>query len=364
MWLDWRCRVALGPTDPTDPLYWPEAPLGAIIGPNPATEGPAFIWFVEGLPPLPWPADAGGPSALDRVPYFTLFSFSSEQYAIRIAFETALDPVALARGMARYHAPPPVPNARYIYRADPPPEGHVMATVPLFRCTVHATLTGGEEAANVLHFIDLGAPANSRDVAGCLAVGAKVLTAWQAFLAAVVPAPIGTVAGFYPDSARFDEVRVAAISITSPAPVVNGKPHPVNYDVATQFVPFPAGGNTLGGASLPYEVACVMSLGTGQRGKSHRGRTYLGPVAMNSMPFTAGSQGTYVPAIVDAVGAAFWTHIVTALAAAPSLQLVVASIKNATVLPVTAVRVGTVPDSQRRRRKSQAEAYHLVGGVA
>lgn len=351
------------PTDPTDPFYWPEAPpqAGYHSANNPVGGGP--YWTVQAAPPDPWPyADTFTRAQVG--PIGTEWHFSWGDIGQRLTDGASHLAVDLVQRWLRV-AKIPFPLVEFVGETiwtNLTPETPV-TSVELFRATVHSTLGGGEEAANVLHFVDLGAPANTRDVAGCLAVGAKVVTAWEAFLAATVPT-LGTVGAFYASAARFDEVRVAAISVTSPAPVVAGKPHPINYDVPTQFVAFPAGANTSGGAALPYEVACVMSLGTGQRGKSHRGRTYLGPMDLGVMDSTTPtSQGTFIPAVVNAVGAAFWTHIVAGLAATPQLQLVVASIKNATVLPVTAVRVGAVPDSQRRRRRSQDEAYHLSGGV-
>jgi hypothetical protein len=354
--------VVDGPTDPADPLYWPQAPLGAVIGPNPGPLGPPSVWLVPGLPPVPWPLEPADPSAYNAVPYWTLFTFGSEAYGIRLAFAAALDAAGLARGMVRYGAPALLPNTQYVYRVDPPGGAAPMTTTcTAWRAAVHTTLGSGEEAINVFHLADLGTP-YSPDVAGALAVGQVVADAWAAFYHATPPA-LGAVNALFPSSIRFDEVRVARVTVTAPAPVVNGKPKPVNYDVPTQFVPMAAG--LLGTApnSLPYEVALCLSLGTGQRGKSHRGRTYLGPLATGLM---AGTQGLFDAAIVQATAATWWTEFAARLktgVGGKQLELVVLSQKLATLFPVTGVRVGVVPDSQRRRRRSQQEAYVLAGGV-
>jgi hypothetical protein len=295
------------------------------------------------------------------IPEYTLFTFDSPALATRYAFDAALDAAAFARGFTAFNAPALLPNARYLYSIRPDPQrGFTVVSVPLFRATVHGKLLGGEETANVLHLLDLGAPGYARDAAGALAVGTAVRDAWNAFLTGAGGHPAG--AGFYSSSVTWDEVRVAPITVTSPAPIVSGKPKPVHFDTPTQYVPWGSVKSGTGGTSLPYEVACALSLGTGVRGRSSRGRTYLGPISAGTIAATP-NEGLFDPAVTLAIAQGWWANVAVALAATPGLQLVVLSVKNATVLAVSNVRVGQVPDSQRRRRRSLPEAYQLAGGA-
>jgi hypothetical protein len=350
---------------PNAPDYWPDRPLEAIYGYNALPAGPATCWLVYGLPPEPWPN-------IDRTsvhgsygPDWTTYIFSNTALAVRYALEAAANPTAFETGVIAWETPLIPGKVEYVLQLKPLPPEVPMSTTSCWRATVHANTAQGEEAANVFHFSDLGVP-YTPDIPGALLVGAAVRDAWHAFMfsAAAFESDV-SMKGAFPPSLSFNEVRVARITVTSPAPLtgVGGKPHPVNYDVATQFVPFAPPIVGASQTTLPYEVACVLSHTTGQRGKSHRGRTYLGPLGGGLM---SGNTGLFGVAGVTTIAASFWTNFVQTLktgTAGKQLQLCVLSTKLATTFPVTGVRVGVVPDSQRRRRKKLLENYVLAGGT-
>jgi hypothetical protein len=100
-----------------------------------------------------------------------------------------------------------------------------------------------------------------------------------------------------------------------------------------------------GTASLPPEVAAVVSWRSGLAGARYRGRTYLGPLAVAALA----TGGEFVTGFVTALQGAAST-LVTALAAnTPTTPLVVFSRKFNTWVPVTSAFVDDEPDSQRRR---------------
>lgn len=106
-----------------------------------------------------------------------------------------------------------------------------------------------------------------------------------------------------------------------------------------------------GGTTHPFQTAVTVSLGTGQRGPSKRGRVFLPCPSV----VVSAVDGT----IDDAAATAFVTGMTTFLhtcATALSRTLVVASSKGY-LTPVTTIRCGHVLDTQRRRRRGLKESY-------
>lgn len=112
-----------------------------------------------------------------------------------------------------------------------------------------------------------------------------------------------------------------------------------------------------GNASLPYPTCLVFTHNTGIPGPSRRGRTYWpllnfavenGKVDAGDLAALAGGFNDIISAIEDAapggLGVRFGVH----------------SRKLALVTPVTSIRVGNVPDTQRRRRDALTEAFASV----
>lgn len=241
-------------------------------------------------------------------------------------------------------------------------------SIKIVRATFHAKLGSLEEVAHVLHFRTAPTPDVTQTVASLNTLAPQLITQWGAFLQSTVSDTGGpSVAGYLPQTLTYDELRLAYLTVTPGQKPV--------YDVPTQFYPM-AGGNFSGlagrpqgatiGFSLPYEVALALSLGTQFRGPRHRGRIYLGPWCANIMQQTPGVAATdgYFSTVADGIGKAFGNAMIAGVAANTGVRLNVLSAKYGESYPVTGVRVGHVPDSQRRRRRSLVEGYAQVWGVA
>jgi hypothetical protein len=120
-----------------------------------------------------------------------------------------------------------------------------------------------------------------------------------------------------------------------------------------EFAPIPFFGPLA--FEFPFQVALVVSLDTGQRGPSRRGRVYL-PAPVVTLENDGQFQAAQALAIRDRFGA-FLNNLNNAGgvdAGAP--RVTIASIKGFNT-DVTSCRVGRVLDTQRRRRRSLPEDY-------
>jgi hypothetical protein len=189
-----------------------------------------------------------------------------------------------------------------------------MAPLPViadtFRTVWHWT-DGGQHAVNVVH---VRCPTgDALDVAG--GIDGSLQTSQFALLNS---------------SATFGTIEVTPLDGTSPTLLHN-----------MTSIHKTGGG---GGQPVP-QVACLVKLVTGLRGRSHRGRIFL-PFAseseMDSGSFDATDAGVMQTA---------WGNFETALAALPKpIELVVASYKLAEAFSVTAVSVELETATQRRRQ--------------
>jgi hypothetical protein len=102
----------------------------------------------------------------------------------------------------------------------------------------------------------------------------------------------------------------------------------------------------------PLQVAGVVSLMTPRAGSSGRGRVFL-----PQLRFPMGDQWRYATAAVDEVAVAFAGFLADLEPIVGAAQ--VFSYKGFHS-PVSAVRVGDVPDTQRSRREQMDEAYRVV----
>ena len=159
----------------------------------------------------------------------------------------------------------------------------------------------------------------------------------------------------------FTEVGAATLVITD-ATNADGSGGNLSQPHPTQWAPYLVGdamaGTATGGTtvSLPFEVACALTLQTDTRGPRGRGRCYLPPFATNVM--AAG--GVFANAIVTGVGASVGVFFDAVTVANPGIIPVVVSKRAVQLHPVTSILVGRVPDSQRRRRRSQDELRALA----
>lgn len=163
---------------------------------------------------------------------------------------------------------------------------------------------------------------------------------WKAFRMA-----LGTTMG---QSAMLTEVRLDHVG-------ANGK-----IDQDPVFAP--AGGSDfrgLGNSVLPPSCAVVLTLDTGQRGRSRFGRMYLpllGCPTGNDGYMTAADQNTILTA-----STAFITNVGNAPGLDDDFAVAVASgVGEGSLNTVRTIRVGRVIDTMRSRRRSLDEQYKVA----
>lgn len=163
----------------------------------------------------------------------------------------------------------------------------------------------------------------------------------------------------YSADVKFTEVGVVQETINT-AVNADGTGGDLEQDYATQWAAFAPGAipTGVGTASLPYEVACAVSLQTAHRGPSGRGRIYLPPFASTRM-----STGGLFDTTWTADQCLHLGDYINLVKGATNLVPLVVSKRRKILNEVTALAVGRVPDSQRRRRRSQDEA-RTVGWTA
>lgn len=241
------------------------------------------------------------------------------------------------------------------------------------RATVHAKLGTVEELDHVFHFAASstgGVPANAGDLA---TLAGNIATAWHHWLVTSVDGH--TPSDWFHPALVYDEVRASVVSyqqMATPAP----RPNPVTV-IPTVYAAMPsgsAGTAHIGGVqALPFEVALCVTLLTNARGRSNKGRTYLGGLDIGTLGL---ADGLFSAPAVQNIAKAFGTNFVGYMTTTYSQDLQVVSARshdgnragNAWSAPssrgVGGVRVGVVPDSQRRRRRSQQELYTVQWGTA
>jgi hypothetical protein len=110
------------------------------------------------------------------------------------------------------------------------------------------------------------------------------------------------------------------------------------------------------GAALPAQCSMVLSMFTAVGGRSHRGRVYLGPLKTTCID----GSGLFTSSPITTVGNAFNLLQQNLKSFTQSdAGLHVLSSKLGTADQVTSGRIGTVPDTQRRRRNKLAETYTI-----
>lgn len=118
---------------------------------------------------------------------------------------------------------------------------------------------------------------------------------------------------------------------------------------------FPAG--TIAGVSnsiLPNEVAMCLSLITAVPGRTARGRLFMGGLAASTLT----SAGRFKPGVCDTFAHSFAGFVYGLSAPGPGgIVLAVLSKTAGRLNNITSVKVGDVPDVQRRRRNRLFESY-------
>lgn len=227
-------------------------------------------------------------------------------------------------------------------------KGTASGTMRWLRVTHRGVLGGGVEQFQFK--VDLGNPGSDPDLdeAGrdALALDLKTVfaTAWAAH------------STHWDSEVAFTEIGVAQITQTS-ATDAQGQGGNQAQDGGTswELFPIPGGAGQVSGGgvgpALPFEVALAVTLVTDHRGPSGRGRLYLPPPSTSAM----GYDGTFLTAVVTEAGALITSYF-AGIKDATTYEPIVVSPRRLILNTITSIAVGKVPDSQRRRRRSQDEA--------
>lgn len=336
---------------PSSPWYWPEAPPAAQFFPSRAGLDPG--WIVYDLPPVPWPFVVSFPRSIYGPPG-TFWTDTNTRYVERfLESETATtytvfeqDEFLSAEGLVRPSGTATTTPLEFVTPGEAPG-----MTIDVLRATIHAKVGLVEESCNVLHYI----PEPEIEITPEMVTGfGNVIRDQWAAMIDSTNEDIGGGVGhkmefFFGDAVVWDEVRAAHVQL------VNGAPKWVGDTHFSIFGPPPVQGVQ---QMLPPQVAFTLSFGTGVRGASHRGRTYLGPLSINVL----GAVGQTTPTFARGIAGAFKRFMVDeVLISTQPCRLVILSPKTNARYLVTDVRAGQVFDTQRRRRKSFPEQYQLAG---
>jgi len=216
--------------------------------------------------------------------------------------------------------------------------------------TVRGTLGGTEQ----FQFgVNWGLPGADPDITEAQALTLATSLRDKLAVELLVARTGGTAQSMFSSDVKFTEVGVTQKTQTD-ATAADGSGGNLNQDFDTQWAAYAVGSQptgTAGGFGLPFEVALALTLNTDKRGASGRGRIYLPSLGTTAM--AAG--GRFNPIICNLMGAFIgaWFHSVTL---AHTYKPLVVSRRRIVLNEVKSITVGAVPDSQRRRRRSQVEA--------
>lgn len=112
-------------------------------------------------------------------------------------------------------------------------------------------------------------------------------------------------------------------------------------------------------ANMPFQTACVISLATGISGARRRGRMYW-PSLGGDVDSSGNWTGTTSATLTATSAKELFTMIASTYPGALSMSPVVYSNVLQDVTAVTALKVGSIPDTQRRRRDNLPEIYSSV----
>ena len=228
-------------------------------------------------------------------------------------------------------------------------KGRSNTTMRWLRVTYAGTMGGVE---TFQHKIDLGHEGADPDLseAAQLALAEALATSWQSAFNEYqtnITSP----------EVKYTEVGVAKIVQTN-ASDKEGEGGNPEYQNGTQWFAYPLGTEPVGTAStacLPYEVACAVTMLSDHRGASGRGRFYLPPFSASALVAT----GRFSTTALDNIGTAIGHHF-DDIRTDNSFYPVVVSGRRLILNEIKQLLLGAVPDSQRRRRRSQDEARALV----
>lgn len=229
-------------------------------------------------------------------------------------------------------------------------EGNTMRWI---HTTLRGTLGGVEQFQMQANFGQPGADPDL-DAAGAQAFAQSLAEKWQAVW---LNTGFGTgglaYETLFPSAVKYTEVGVCVQTQTS-GTAADGSGGNLAQEDPTEWAPINGIAGVVGtnaNPSLPFEVACCVTLQTDHRGPSGRGRMYIPPMATQAMGSNGVFSGYQAIANGKAIGAYF-----AAVTADEGYVPVVVSRRRIILNEVKQISVGVVPDSQRRRRWAQLEA--------
>lgn len=261
---------------------------------------------------------------------------------------------------------PEDPDPRLLWVAHNLEEGPM--SVSVYQAVVHAANGSAEDLSHVLHLRPKSGVTPDTSAAGCLALAARIGAAWSAWWADTttyfgIAGPTSLV--FVP-YLSYDRITVSYLTY----PGGGGDTDVVQGGTTWNFTTPLAGTATMTAKkSLPLEVACCLSFLTDINTPSTRGRMYLGGLHSDVWMATAATEPTYglfAFDIAKRTAQSFGDKVIDGLHndSAAQAEINVVSRKNGSSRGVGGIKIGQVPDSQRRRRWHQAENKTLVWGTA
>lgn len=227
-------------------------------------------------------------------------------------------------------------------------EGQTMRWISV---TLRGSLGGGVEQFQ--HKVDLGNPGNDPTIteAQALALAEQLTAVWAASWITSVPAG-GSLQSLFPPTVRYEEIGVVQ-KVQTDGTGSDGSGGNLEQSFPTQWFAYPTASRPVGNTNgtLPYEVACAVSMHTDHRGPSGRGRLYLPCFT----PSAVGTDGLFTVAVSN-IACQGIADFLRDISAATPYEPVVVSRRRIILNQVKSLTVGRVPDAQRRRRRSQDEA--------
>lgn len=342
----------------------------------------------SGLPPYPWPESPsdnwwencapGGDRCVGAPGTAWVFRVSELRNRLLAlgagasAVETALQVLAYAnRFLSRWadtcsgELDPDDPDPRLLWVA-PELEGGQLS-VSVYQAVVHAANGPSEDLSHILHLRPKGGVTPDTTGAGCLALAERVGAAFDAWFADNASTYLGgPVSDQFVRYLSYDRITVSYLTFpggsVKPEVVTGG--HTWNW-----AAPLIGTGPFSAQPTLPLEVACCLSFLTDLNTPSTRGRVYLGGLHLGGWMDDAGTAAAYglfdfncAKKIADAFGRKIVDGLHNDTLAQAELNVV--SRKNGSARGIGGIKVGVVPDSQRRRRWHQAENKFLAWGSA
>lgn len=248
-------------------------------------------------------------------------------------------------------------------------------SVSVYRAAIHATYGPYEDLEHVLHLRAKSGITQDTTETGLLALAARIGAAWSAFWDDTTVYD-GLLSGsatksLFSSVLAYDKITMSYL--TYPGDWFDEAHTKVNPPVtvtpSTEWTfSSPLAGTNTTEAVLPFEVALCLTLLTDTAGRRTRGRLYLGGLTstMLANPTHAAVEQGFFNRYPEAVGHRFGVKVIDGIHVdeAATAEVNIVSRIGGSARGVGGVKVGAVPDSQRRRRWHMPENSQLVWGSA